>query len=155
MGVTLWEVWVYHLVRLIGRSIWLNISGMYIFTVLQLMAELLILIWMVSLSSLATCLLSWSIILQWKLLALGWLLEFCVCKLHWWHEYSVLLPYFQNICWIFLFEKGCNFILGRTICRLCFALVVMEFYLWVHKCRFKDVGSFEDDLYTGMSKDSS
>ena len=30
-----------------------------------------------------------------------------------------------------------------------------EILSWVHKDRFKGVGCFEDDLYIGMSKDSS
>ena len=35
----------------------------------------------------------------------------------------------------------------------CFVLIVMEFFFRVHKEGFKGVGSFEDDLYTDMSKD--
>ena len=31
----------------------------------------------------------------------------------------------------------------------------MEIYFRAHKGRFKGVGSFEGDLYTGVSKDSS
>ena len=54
---------------------WLKISGMYIFSVLQFRAVLLTLMEMDSLASLATGLLSWSIILKWEMLAGGWLLE--------------------------------------------------------------------------------
>ena len=57
----------------------LKISRIYNLSVLQLRAGLLILIWMASLSSLVTCLLSWYIILKWEILALWWLLD----TLHW------------------------------------------------------------------------
>ena len=54
-----------------------------------------------------------------------------------------------------LCKKGYNFLLGRTICRLCFILVVIKFIFRVHNYRFKVVGTFEDNLYTSMLKDSS
>ena len=38
---------------------------------------------------------------------------------------------------------------------LCLVLVVMHFIYRVHKDRFKSVVSFEEDLYTGMSKVAS
>ena len=34
-----------------------------------------------------------------------------------------------NICWTCLCKKGHNFLLGKTICRLFFVLVVMTSYL--------------------------
>ena len=41
----------------------------------------------------------------------------------------VVFYYFPNICWILLCKKGCDFLLGRNICRLGFVLFVMGFYL--------------------------
>ena len=54
-----------------------------------------------------------------------------------------------------LFKKGCNFLLGRTICRLYLILLWCNVISQMYKNRFKGVGSFEDDLYSCMSKDSS
>ena len=45
--------------------------------------------------------------------------------------------------------------LAMTVCRLCFVLAVMDFMFRVQKDRLKGVGSFEDDMYTGMPKGSS
>ena len=102
MGVTVWKVWFYHLV----------------FPVLWLRAELLNLIWITSLVSLATCLLSW--LLSWC--GTCWLKgscwECCVCKLYWWHDYFVLLLHLPNICQILLCEKRCNFLPGRIFFKL-------------------------------------
>ena len=72
---------------------------------------------------------SWSVISEWEMLAWGGCWKCCVCKPHWWPDYCVLLLYFSNICWILLCKKGSNFLLDRTICRLCFVSVVMKFYL--------------------------
>ena len=82
----------------------------YNFPLLQLRASLLILIWMASLSSVATCLLSWSISLKWKMLAFGWFWKWCVCKLHWWHDYRVLSFYFPNSAGFLYVRKVAIFI---------------------------------------------
>ena len=72
----LWEVSVYNFIRLTKICLLQEgdqkISGMYIFPMLQLRADLLILIWK---ASLETCLLSWSIIFKSEMLDQGWLLE--------------------------------------------------------------------------------
>ena len=106
-------------------SRWLNIFRMYIFQVYG-WGQGWFLICMVSL---ANCLLSWSIIIKFELLAWGGCWKCCVCKLYLWHGYCVPLLYFPNTDWILLCKKGYNCLLCRTIFRLCFVLVVMEFYL--------------------------
>ena len=105
---------------------WLKISGMYIFPVLQLKVGLLILIWM---ASLATCYLSWSIILEVEDVGSGVVAGdavFVNCTA----DKTIVFFYsqFPNIHWIPLCKKGYNFLLGRTICRLRYVLLVMEFY---------------------------
>ena len=52
---------------------WLNILWMYILPILWLRAGLVLLMWIASLASLQTCLLSWTMILKCKISALGWL----------------------------------------------------------------------------------
>ena len=44
-------------------------------------------------------------------------------------DYCVLLLHFQTSAGIVLYKKACNFLLSKAICRLCFVLVVIEFYL--------------------------
>ena len=89
--------WVHHLVRIIRRSVCskkvVEDFFMYIFSVLQFRAGSLTLVWMVSL---ATCLLSWSIILKWEMLAWGGCWKCCGYKLHWWNNYCVLLLLFSK-----------------------------------------------------------
>ena len=59
--------------------------------------------------------------------------------------YSIL----QTAAGFSCIEEGCNFLLGRTICTLCFVLVLMEFYLKGAQGKIKGwFRSFEDDLYT-------
>ena len=78
----------------------LKISGMYIFPVLQLSVGLLILMWMASLASLATCLLTWSITLKWEMLAWGWMFDSLWLKFALVTWLYVLSFYFLDICWI-------------------------------------------------------
>ena len=54
-------------------NIWLKILGMFILPILQLSAGLFLLICMAYLASLKTCFLSWSMVLNWEMSALGWL----------------------------------------------------------------------------------
>ena len=124
---------------------WLKISGMYIFPVLQLKAGLLILI---SKASLATCLLSWSNILRgrcwlrdgcWKC-CVTWLL--CSLTLYSKHHLDSCI---QENLHLFLAGPFIDYVL---------------FWLWwkfILGCSMLDLRElfFEDDLYTGMSKDSS
>ena len=67
----------------------------------------------------------------------------------------VFFTLFPNIFWIILFKKGCNLFLCRAICILCFVLLSWNFIVRVHKDNVMGVGSFEDDLYTGILKDFS
>ena len=48
-----------------------------------------------------------------------------------------------------------DFFLDRNICRQCFVSGVMGFSLWTAYGWTWGVGSFEDDLHTGMSEVSS
>ena len=73
--------WLDSLEYLSAPRSWLKISGMYIFPVLWLRAGLLILMWMASPASLATCLLSWSIIWKWEMFAQDGCWKCCVCQL--------------------------------------------------------------------------
>ena len=76
---------------------WLKISGVYIFPVLWLRAWLLILIWMASLASLTTCLLSLSITLRGRCCLRGGCWKCYVCILHWSHDHCFLFLYFPKI----------------------------------------------------------
>ena len=88
ISVTLWDLWVHHLVRLLRFSCSNKVKDF-----LDIYSWLLV-----------CCLglLSWS--------RKCWLRGGCwkcyVCKLHWWHGYHVLSLYFPNICWILQCKIG-------------------------------------------------
>ena len=88
--------WLDSLSRSICSKKVVKMSGMYSFPMLWLKAILLIVIWMASLASHTTCLLSWSIILKWEILTLGWLL-FMLC---WWIALKMWL-----LCSLILYSK--------------------------------------------------
>ena len=60
------------LVLCVSPKIWFKILGLFSLPIFQLSAGLFLLICMASLASLETCFLSWSMILNWDILTLGW-----------------------------------------------------------------------------------
>ena len=119
MTGTLWEVWVYHLVRLTGRSVCSKkadeeSSDVHFshFTVEDRVFDSN----MDGFSSLSGKL--FAVLVYYHEVENVWngCLKCFACQQHWLHDYCVLLLCFPNICWILLHKKSCSFLLGSTIC---------------------------------------